>query len=192
MEKLKKSKMTGKKILPQEFLASFTDIKDKNFIIQSQKDIVYHLCNVALNTPTDLRQNIQQTSIILGPVAVIDEPGYKEIMNFLEIKEALLNILKQYGIIKEYKLEQRYSTSTDQTFPPDDLVFADIKFYPLNIISYYEDFKKSQEQFPTKLLEGEPKFDGLNSTIRFGNKIYSFQNGRENNERLLIFKELWY
>ncbi len=186
-----KKKKINKRIPPQEFLASFNDEKDRKLIIESKKDIVFHLYNTALNVPTNLRQNIQKTSIILGPVAVEGEAEYKEIMNFLTIKEALIDILKQFGVIKEYKLKQRYTESVDQTYSPDDLVFADIKFYPNEAIAHFEDYQKSKEQSIFSTPKDEPKFDGVNGVIHFGNKIHSFQKGRADQKRLSLFKTLW-
>lgn len=186
-----KKKPSIRKISPQEFLGSFVDSNDKNLIERLSKEIVYHLYNQSLKVPTKLRKNSNQTGFCLGLVAVIGDTDYEDILNYLNIQTALLDILRQYGIIKEYKLRQDYVKPQDQDSPSENMVFADIEFYPLNIISYYEEYRKTRESIDYRVASEEPIFDGVNGVIRFGNKIYSFQKGGKNQQRLILFKELW-
>jgi len=176
---------------PQEILASFTGTKEKEFIKEAEKMIIYDLYEAAIRIPSGLRNEINQTSIVLSPAPVIGEPEHKMFRSWLDIRLALLGLMKFSGVIKEYKLKNRYDKSTDELDPPNDMVFSDIKYYPSDVISYYEDYKKTKEPIAYKIAKEEPIFDGLNRAIIFGHLIYTFQKSEEGKQRLLFFKELW-
>lgn len=133
------------KITPQAFLET---ISDTDSINTYKKDIILQLRYTTLELPKELQKKISETRINLGLVAVVGEQEYDDRINSLNTQHALLDILRQFGIIKEYKLKQDSYKPTD----PDDMlaletfVFADIKFYPLKAISYYENhFQKDKK-----------------------------------------------